>query len=92
MVQSIDKIHGTTSLNAELLQIVSMMPESLIVEVLNYAEYLLQKNVAQAVNSNQGDLETGRQRKSLVGCLKGTFVLPLPDDFNEPLEDFAEYM
>ncbi len=92
MVQSIDKIHGTTSLNAELLQIVSMMPESLIVEVLNYAEYLLQKNVAQAVDSNQGDLETGKQRKSLAGCLKGTFVLPLPDDFNEPLEDFAEYM
>ncbi|MCU7243166.1 MAG: DUF2281 domain-containing protein [Microcystis aeruginosa WS75] len=24
--------------------------------------------------------------------LKGTFVLPLPDDFDEPLEDFKEYM
>jgi len=40
--------------------------------------------------TNQSDLETmGKQRKSLAGCLKGTFVLPLPD---EPLEDFAEYM
>ncbi|WP_229414730.1 MULTISPECIES: DUF2281 domain-containing protein [Moorena] len=24
--------------------------------------------------------------------LKGTFVLPLPDDFDEPLDDFKEYM
>jgi len=32
------------------------------------------------------------KKKSLLGCMKGTFVLPLPDDFNEPLEEFAEYM
>ena len=32
------------------------------------------------------------QKKSLAGCMKGTFVLPLPDDFDEPLEEFAEYM
>ncbi|NEO41204.1 MAG: DUF2281 domain-containing protein [Moorea sp. SIOASIH] len=24
--------------------------------------------------------------------LKGTFVLPLPDNFDEPLDDFKEYM
>ena len=29
--------------------------------------------------------------KRRVGILKGTFVLPLPDDFDEPLEDFQEY-
>ena len=27
----------------------------------------------------------------LCYILKGTFVLPLPDDFDEPLEDFQEY-
>ena len=32
------------------------------------------------------------KRKSLVGCMKGTFILPLPDDFDEPLEEFEEYM
>ena len=32
------------------------------------------------------------KKRSLLGCMKGTFVLPLPDDFNEPLEEFAEYM
>jgi len=30
-------------------------------------------------------------KKRCVGILKGTFVLPLPDDFDEPLEDFQEY-
>jgi hypothetical protein len=31
-----------------------------------------------------------KKRRSVL--LKGTFVLPLPDDFDEPLEDFKEYM
>lgn len=30
-------------------------------------------------------------KKRRLGILKGTFVLPLPDDFDEPLEDFQEY-
>lgn len=30
-------------------------------------------------------------KKRRVGILKGTFVLPLSDDFDEPLEDFQEY-
>jgi len=31
-------------------------------------------------------------RKRRVGILKGTFVLPLPDDFDETLADFQEYL
>ena len=30
-------------------------------------------------------------KKRRVRILKSTFVLPLPDDFDEPLEDFQEY-
>jgi hypothetical protein len=30
--------------------------------------------------------------KRRVGILKGTFVLPLPDDFDETLADFEEYL
>lgn len=33
-----------------------------------------------------------KTKKRRSGILKGTFVLPLPDDFDEPLEDFKEYM
>jgi hypothetical protein len=31
-------------------------------------------------------------KKHRVGILKGTFVLPLPDDFDETLADFQEYL
>jgi hypothetical protein len=31
-------------------------------------------------------------KKRQAGMMKGTFVLPLVDDFNAPLEDFQEYM
>ena len=30
-------------------------------------------------------------KKRRSGILKGMFVLPLPDDFDEPLPDFKEY-
>ncbi|MFN5727810.1 MAG: DUF2281 domain-containing protein [Pseudanabaena sp.] len=44
-------------------------------------------NHAQEITQN-----TPPAKKRRVGILKGTFVLPLPDDFDEPLEDFKEYM
>jgi Protein of unknown function (DUF2281) len=31
-------------------------------------------------------------KKRRAGILKGTFVLPLPDDFDETLADFQEYL
>jgi len=31
-------------------------------------------------------------KKRRADILKGTFVLPLPDNFDEPLEDFQEYL
>ncbi|MEA5535092.1 DUF2281 domain-containing protein [Crocosphaera sp. XPORK-15E] len=31
-------------------------------------------------------------KKGLAGSMKGTFVLPLSEDFDEPLEDFEDYM
>lgn len=31
-------------------------------------------------------------KKRRVGILKGTFVLPLPDDFDKILADFEEYL
>jgi len=61
-------------------------PESLKREILHYAKYLI-VNHAQEITQN-----TPPAKKRRVGILKGTFVLPLPDDFDEPLEDFKEYM
>lgn len=54
---------------------------SLQSKLLHYGEYLQEKYHQE--NS------TIRNR---ISILKGTFVLPLADDFDESLEDFEEYM
>lgn len=101
MVQTIDKVQEASSSDAVdkgLLKILASMPASLQVEILHYAEYLLQKNVGTETitNGDQLALEVSEpeppKKKSLAGCMKGTFVLPLPDDFNDPIDDFEEYM
>jgi hypothetical protein len=76
----------TQTLDTEILQTIAQMPESLKREILHYAKYLI-VNHAQEITQN-----TPPAKKRRVGILKGTFVLPLPDDFDEPLEDFKEYM
>jgi Protein of unknown function (DUF2281) len=74
------------AIDAEILQTLDQMPESLKQELLHYAKYLLE-NYSKAVSG-----ESLLQKKPRSGILKGTFVLPLPDDFDEPLEVFKEYM
>jgi len=64
----------------------SKLPESLQEEVLHYVEFLVKK-YAQTITE-----ENVVTPKRKAGALKGTFVLPLPDDFDRPLEDFKEYM
>jgi hypothetical protein len=86
----------TISLDEEVLKVFASLPDSLKVAVLHYAEYLLHKNTVGNDSTNLVDVDVSEvktsKKKSLLGCMKGTFVLPLPDDFNEPLEDFVEYM
>ncbi|OLT58086.1 type II toxin-antitoxin system VapB family antitoxin [Moorena bouillonii] len=74
------------TIDTEILQTVEKMPESLKQELLHYAKYLM-ANYSQDISPEQ---HAGNKRRS--GILKGTFVLPLPDDFDEPLDDFNEYM
>jgi len=72
------------NLETEIFQIVTKLPEPLQQEVLNHARQLLE-------NHSKSNPVDGHQKKRRVGILKGTFVLPLPDDFDDPLEDFADY-
>lgn len=66
------------TVDAELLETLTQMPEPLQQEVLHYAKYLNEKYAhAQAV-------EQPKKRRS--GILKGTFKLPLPEDFDAPME------
>lgn len=74
------------AIDAEILQTLEQMPESLKQELLHYAKYLV-------ANYSKADSQESLQpKKRRSGILKGTFVLPLPDDFDEPIEVFQEYM
>jgi Protein of unknown function (DUF2281) len=66
-----------------ILEYLHKLPDSLQQEVLHYTQFLLEKHTNPAESP---------QKKRQSGFLKGTFALPLPEDFNEPLEDFQEYM
>jgi hypothetical protein len=73
------------STDTALWNIVENMPDSLKIELLQYAEYLMTKS------SNLQREEKGEEitnKKGLAGSMKGTFVLPLSEDFDEPLEPF----
>ncbi|MGB3516548.1 MAG: DUF2281 domain-containing protein [Elainellaceae cyanobacterium] len=74
------------TVDAEILQTITQMPEPLKQEVLHYAKYLIENYLKVTAE------EKISQKKRRSGILKGTFVLPLPDDFDAPLEDFKEYM
>lgn len=66
-----------------ILEYLQKLPDSLQQEVLHYTQFLLETH---AKNTPQP------QKKRQAGFLKGTFALPLSEDFDEPLEDFQEYM
>ena len=75
----------------EFFQTVAHMPESLKQELFHYAKYLID-NYARTVDETHPVQDQDQPKKRRSGILKGTFVLPLSDDFDEPLEDFKEYM
>lgn len=74
------------NIETQILNILPKMPVSLQEELLHYAEYLQEK-----YNRSNEEINTSNQKRR-SGILKDTFVLPLPDDFDESLEDFEEYM
>jgi len=69
-----------------ILEKLAELPESLQTEVLHYIEFLIEK---QAKNLTQ---EKPTKKRRVAGTMNGMFVLPLPDDFDEPLEDRKEYV
>ena len=78
------------TLETEILVTLGKLPDSLKQEVLHYAEFLAEKYTNKTIEDTSGIQSS--QEKRRVGILKGTFALPLPDNFDEPLEDFRDYM
>jgi hypothetical protein len=59
-----------------------MLPEEFKREALDFIEYLADKYEKKRRNQSQ--------KTPVFGSCKGLFIIP--DDFDEPLEDFKDYM
>ena len=66
----------------KLMKIYEMMSTSAQKELYDFALFLLSENE---------DVKTAIQKKSYFGALKDKISYIAPD-FDEPLDDFAEYM
>jgi hypothetical protein len=66
--------------NTALFTRISSLPKSIQDEVNDFADFLMQKNY----NSSLKNIHPK------AGCMQGVFKMR--DDFNEPLDDFNEYM
>ncbi|MEI6488977.1 MAG: DUF2281 domain-containing protein [Bacteroidota bacterium] len=65
--------------NTALISKISILPNSIKNELLDYMEFLIKKH------------KSDKSRKHpKAGCMKGTFELT--SDFNAPINDFKEYM
>ena len=64
---------------SELLSLLSRLPDSLKLEILHYTEFLVNKCA-----------ENDGTKKRKAGLLK--VKIWMSDDFDEPLEEFEEYM
>ncbi len=65
-----------------LIQEIHTLPESLKQEVLHFVQFLKQKQTVEE--------KPTKRRKRKAGSAKGEIIMA--DDFEAPLEDFAEYM
>lgn len=72
------------TIEAAILKNIEKLPDSVKEAVFLYTEFLASQYAEGA--------DRIPKKSRLAGSMKGTFVLPLPDDFDEPLEDFKEYM
>ncbi|MGB3308273.1 MAG: DUF2281 domain-containing protein [Nodosilinea sp.] len=77
------------TLEASILSNIHKLPEPIQQSLLLYTEFLVSR---YAKDSAETAKHVATQNLSLAGSMKGTFVLPLPDSFDEPLEEFEGYM
>jgi len=76
------------TLESAILQNIEKLPNSVKNAVLLYTDFL----VSQYHQDNLQEIVEPIERPRLAGSLKGMFTLPLPDDFDEPLEELEEYL
>ncbi len=76
------KTNAIASINSLLLQ----LPESLQIEALHYVAYLTSRRVGAAFRIEN---HPANPKRNGFGILKGKVTIA--DDFDAPLEEFADY-
>ena len=66
----------------QLIATLDKLPPNLQAEILNYAEYLANKQLPPP--------ETPPKKYRQAGTMRGMFTMS--DDFDDPLEDLKDYM
>ena len=77
-----------TAIESAILKNIEKLPESVKNAVFLYTEFLAN----QYYKDINLETEAISQQPRFAGSMKGIFVLPLPEDFDEPLEELEEYM
>jgi Protein of unknown function (DUF2281) len=67
-----------------ILEKLEELPESFQTEVLHYIEFLIEKYAQKSPQEKQ------TKKRRVAGTMQGMFVMPLPDDFDEPLDDMKQ--
>ncbi|WP_375434388.1 DUF2281 domain-containing protein [uncultured Hymenobacter sp.] len=71
----------------EITQALETLPPDLQQEVADFVAFVVQRRQAAAAVFAQ---ELAERRQQGFGRFKG--LIEVPDDFNEPLDDFKDYM
>jgi hypothetical protein len=74
----------------QILNQLLLMPETLKQEVLHYILYLLNNYNKESYMVNLKSDNFDIKKKPVFGSAKGKYVLA--DDFDQPIDDFREYM
>ena len=76
----------TGSYKKNIIEKLQTLPTEMLIEVEDFIDFLKAKH-AKNSDSEPNMVEEPR---SLYGSAKGLFIIP--EDFNEPLDDFKDYM
>lgn len=77
------------TMETAILENIKQLPDDIKKSVFLYTEFLVNQHSNKSLEKVETQLP---KKRNLFGSMKGTFVLPLPDDFNDPIDDFEEYM
>ena len=73
------------TIESAILENITKLPDSVKNAVLLYTEFL----ASQYHQKPNEEIYQTSKKTPLTGSMRGTFILPLPDDFDEPLADLS---